>query len=104
MQTVIKLMADYQSYPLWKAGSEVGNINPDDLPLSNDLKAMLANWSASYDRTLNQDYPPDSAFSSPADEEDFEVEGHRIWHALREQLGQGYKVIYKSIRDNRLYE
>jgi hypothetical protein len=104
MEQVIKLVADYQCFPLWKANGEVGNINPDDLPLTDDLKTMLRNWSASYDRTLNQDYPPDSAFSSPAEEETFEDEGKRLWQELQEQLGTNYKVIYKSILENRLYE
>jgi hypothetical protein len=104
MGKVMKLMADYHCFPLWKAGGEVGNVNPDDLPLTGDLKTALRNWSASYDRTLNQEYPPDSAFASPAEEEAFEVEGRRLWRALQEQLGPDYKVAYQSIRDNRLYE
>lgn len=38
----IKLMADYDCFPLWKSSpGEVGNIDPEDLPISYDLKAYL---------------------------------------------------------------
>ncbi len=104
MSKILKLMPDYQCFPLWKTGGEIGNVDPDDLPLTNDLKVALRNWSACYDRTLNQEYPPDSAFASPAEEEAFEVEGRRLWQTLQEQLGPDYRVVYYSSRDNRLYE
>ena len=42
----IKLMADYQCFPLWDASQEGGgrNIDPDELPISLSLKARLNLW------------------------------------------------------------
>jgi hypothetical protein len=101
---VLKLMPDYHCFPLWKADGEIGNVDPDDLPLTNDLKAALRAWASAYDKTLNQEYPPDSGFTSPAEEEAFESEARRLKEELRAQLGPDYKVVYFSQRDSKLYE
>jgi hypothetical protein len=105
MKTV-KLMADYHCGPLWiyDDGDLLANDIPVGLSLTDDLKVALHNWAAAYDRTLNQDYPPDSAFASPAEEEAFEAEGRRLWKELQAQLGPGYKVVYYSDREARLLE
>lgn len=99
----IKLMTDYGCFPLWGVG-EIGNINPEHLPLTLDLKRALGVWASAYDKTLNQEYPPDSGFASPAEEEVFEVEGRRLWRTLQEQLGPAFKVVYFSNRNNKLCE
>jgi hypothetical protein len=104
VKKVLKLMADYHCFPLWKACGEIGNINPDDLPLANDLREDLLAWATAYDKTLNQEYPPDSGFASPQEEEAFEVEGRRLWRELQTQLGRDYKVVYFSERDRKLDE
>jgi hypothetical protein len=42
----IKLMADYQCHPLWNMSpGEYGDINPDDLPISQELKDQLNAWA-----------------------------------------------------------
>ena len=97
-------MPDYQCFPLWKAGGEIGNVNPDDLTLTNDLKDALHAWAIAYDKTLNEEYPPDSRFASTADEEAFENEARRLIEELRAQLGADYKIVYFSQHDNKLYE
>lgn len=104
MRKVIKLMADYHCFPLWEVGGEVRNVNPDDLPLTVELRAELRAWANAYDRTLNQEDPANSGFATPAEEEAFEAEGRRLWRALQDQLGSDYKVIYFSERDGRVYE
>lgn len=104
MRKVLKLMADYQCFPLWKDGGEIGNVNPDDLSLSAELKAALRDWAGAYDKTLNKEYPPDSGFVSPAEEAAFEAEGRRLWKELQAQLGHEYKVVYYSSREGRLLD
>lgn len=101
----IKLMADYGNTVLWGCDpEEIGPIDPDSLPLITEMKAELLAWANAYDKTLNQEYPPDSGFASPAEEEAFEVEGRRLWRALQDQLGSDYKVVYYSSHDSKLYE
>ena len=59
----IKLWADYGSYPLWGV-DEIDNIAPEELPLSQATIQRLNPWQDTYDKTLNQDYPPLSDFPS----------------------------------------
>jgi hypothetical protein len=102
---VIKLMAEYGGTVLWGVeATDIGPINPDDLPLTRELKSALHAWSASYDRTLNQEYPPDSGFANSAEEEAFDAEGRRLWMELQAQLGPEYKVVFYSNRESRLLE
>lgn len=91
----IKLMADYGCFPLWKASGEVGNINPNDLPLSQELRQLLVDWSRAFDQTLNEDYPPDSGFKSEVDEIEFKQQATRLAERLREELGSEFEVIVR---------
>ncbi len=51
MSKKIKLMADYQCYPLWDM-EEIGNIDPNKLPISIVLKRQLNTWAECYDDLL----------------------------------------------------
>jgi hypothetical protein len=105
MTTLVKLMADYECFPLWEVLDDgTNNLNPDSLPLTDELKVALRNWAASYDRTLNRDYPPESGFATPEDEAAFEVEGRRLWKELQAQLAPRSRVAYYSSREARLLE
>ena len=104
----LRLRPDYHCSPLWlpdgQALGEVGpDIDPDDLPLSPSLKQALWHWAAAYDRTLNQEYPPESGFPSRADAHAFQREGERLWNELRREL-PATRVSYFDVIDNRLYE
>jgi hypothetical protein len=89
----IKLMADYGCFPLWHvSGEEVGDIDPNDLPLSQELRRRLADWAHTFDQTLNQDYPPDSGFKSEADEVEFKQQAIRLAEQLREELGAEFEI------------
>jgi hypothetical protein len=93
----IKLMAEYGCTVLWDFDPDrIGPIDPESLPLTAELKAALHKWAAAYDRTLNQEYPPESGFNSPTEEEAFQAEGRRLWKELQAQLGEEYKVVYQS--------
>lgn len=93
----IKLMADYDCYPLWSmAPDHVGNINPETLPLSPEIKLRLQQWAKAYDETLNRDDPASSGFKSEDDAVAFEEEGMRLWQRLCQELGPEYEVAYFS--------
>jgi tetratricopeptide (TPR) repeat protein len=99
MKKTIKLMADYQCYPLWWVDPElVGNIDPAKLPLSQETLERLSNWASAYDATLNQDYPPDSGFASEEDAQAFEQEGINLCQQLRKELTPDYEVRYFTMR------
>ena len=85
-------MADYRSWPLWHAGGdEVGNIDPQTLPLSDDLVSDLNGWIEKLDGALNWDDPgdtnwPDGFFA------EFNCEGRKLAQRLKAELGPTYEV------------
>ena len=93
---VIKLMADYDSFPLWEASpGQVGNIDPRDLPISAGLRARLAKWAGDFDATLDRDDPIESGFQSEEAEADFSQTGRDLRQQLEEELGPAFSVILK---------
>ena len=84
MAQTIKLMADYDCWPLWWAGEhDPGNIDPATLPLSSQTLARLERWSDTFDTTLNLSDPCASGFPTPAALAAFEQEGAALWLQLR---------------------
>jgi len=103
MKKKIKLMADYGCYPLWWVDPDlVGNITPHSLSLSQETLDRLSNWAASFDATLNQDYPPDSGFASEQDAQAFEEEGISLWQQLNQELAPDIEILYFSDRLRKL--
>ena len=101
----IRLMTDYQCFPLWKIGDKtVENISPDELPISKNLKEKLFAWQKKYDETLNMDDPTASGFKTSAEKESFEEDGLIIWKLLLEEIGNFYNIKYYSRRDHILYD
>lgn len=95
MTIKIKLWADYGSWPIWGV-DEIDNIDPADLPLSSETIKRLNLWQDSYDQTLNQDYPPLSAFPNEKAEISFQQEGWELWQQLRKELTPDYEVFYQT--------
>ncbi|MDF7675808.1 hypothetical protein PT286_03550 [Neisseriaceae bacterium ESL0693] len=92
----IKLMADYECYPLWlDFDDEIGNINPNTLPISDSLKNELKNWTDDYDKTLNLDDPLHSGFKTTNDEITFKERGKILQKKLQTELSNSYEVIYQ---------
>jgi hypothetical protein len=104
MRSTLKLMADYHCSPIWWTEGRVGNVEIETLPISHQLKAALSAWAASYDRTLDLSDPQEGGFRSATEADAFDSEGQRLWRALQQELGAGYKVVYFSDRRGRLYE
>ncbi len=99
----IKLMPDYQCWPLWHVGGKVGNINPAELPLSAETVEHLLRWAKAFDNTINLDEPKDESHGLSAQElEEFEQEGISLWQRLQEELPPNYEVLYRSQKLNRL--
>jgi hypothetical protein len=104
-------MPDYHCAPLWldstsslwRDADGVGPVEPEELPLSQELRAALWAWAAIYDRTLNDDDPRESGFASAEEETAFEAEGRRLWSAIRAELGPSWPVAYFSQADSSLH-
>jgi hypothetical protein len=103
MTRILKLMADYDCFPIWEVFSDgIENITPDSLPISDDLKKDLHTWSDVYDQTLNIDDPESSGFVDAQSEQKFEIEGKRLWSELRSQLQTTCQILYFSEIDHEL--
>jgi hypothetical protein len=102
---IIKLHADYDCFPLWRIGPQtVENIDPQRLPISQELKRMIYVWQQQYDETLNRDDPPSSGFTSHEHLIDFDADGWEIWRRLSQELEGLYRIQYYSEADAKLFE
>ena len=103
----IRLVADYDCYPLWEIlANDIGNINYRDksnkfkINISDDLKDRLDRWADRYDKTLDADNPVASGFLSKGDQQEFQKEGEEMLTVLKNELQQNdflseNAVIYK---------
>jgi hypothetical protein len=91
----IKLIAEYSCFPLWEIFDDAAkeNLDPRELPISEELKFALFDWADKFDSTLDQNYPPDSCFASKAEEEAFEEEGEMLFQQLQRELGEDFEVL-----------
>jgi len=93
----IKLMADYHCHPLWGTTPEdMGDISPEELPISSELKRSLRRWAERYDAILNMDDPVSSGFKNEKEEKQFIDDGYKLALLLQEELGDSYNIIYHS--------
>lgn len=100
---MIKLMADYQSYPLWWAdGSNFGDIDPTELPITPELANGLLAWADRFDATYNSQDPGESGFDSAQAAAEFDLVGQQLWQQLRTELSSDYNVLYQSFTRGQL--
>ncbi|MGC6389064.1 hypothetical protein ACMV8I_15600 [Ewingella sp. S1.OA.A_B6] len=93
----IKLMADYQCHPLWGTTLEdFGDLSPEELPISLELKNSLGEWAKRYDALLNMDDPASSGFKSEEEAKLFIDDGYKLAERLQIELGSAYKITYHS--------
>ena len=97
----IKISPEYGVLPIWKQDSDgmFEDIDIDDIELSfsEELKTKITEWDDLFQKTLNQDYPPDSDFGSETERQNFDQLGKIIFEEITEHLNGKFEVIYKSI-------
>lgn len=103
--TTLKIMPDFGCFPVWILGTEgfFENIDPSRLPISDSLRRQLDHFRERYDQTLNQNYPPESGFSSEKKAIEFEHLGITIWQQLLSEVENLYEITYYSVLDHKLY-
>lgn len=95
---IYRLAPDYQCHPVWAGeGWSYRNVDPRDLPISDELQEELATWAAAYDATLNWSDPGASGFRTAEQQAEFDETGRRLRHRLRTELGAGHEVRYFSV-------
>jgi hypothetical protein len=91
----LKIMADYDSSPLWVTGPGVSrNLPVDELPISSALASELQEWADVYTGTLNREDPMSSGFSTPELKRDFAEKGKELAVRLAAELGGDHVVSY----------
>ena len=100
----IKLMAEYDCYPLWEYEDNdlIDNPHPAELPLSAATIERLIQWQNIYDGIMNWDDPRSSDFASEEERLAFEQEGISLWQRLQAELVNEYEVFYISELQGRL--
>jgi hypothetical protein len=95
MNIVIKIMPEYECYPIWisENGGIFENINPRELKISEILKNQIENWDSKFEKTYNKKNPINSGFNNKSQEIAFEKEGVIIQENLVKELND-YNVIY----------
>ncbi|QVQ53421.1 hypothetical protein J4H86_06590 [Spiractinospora alimapuensis] len=100
----IKVMADYDCYPLWGVGPGFyDNLSPyaSALGLSSGLAVELDRWAEEYDATLNRADPKESGFPTPEAEDDFARRGRELAQRVANEVGGVWSVIYFDSRELR---
>ena len=90
----LKLRPDYQCFPLWEINDESisEDIDPNGLPISQELKRDLYAWMDKYNSTLDWEYPPDSGFKSEQEEQQFKQDGKKLQQRLQQELGAEFQI------------
>ena len=90
-------MPDYESSSLWDPETEY-MVRLEGLPLRPETKAALEAWSATLWDFLGRERegPGGISISNVSDEEleAHEREGQRLWHLVRDELGDDFEVGY----------
>ncbi len=86
----LKLMADYQCWPLWEEGE---NLDPATLPLSAGLQARLTAWAEAFDASLDWDDPGHSPPMQPEVRAVFLAEARALAEDTARELGAGWRIL-----------
>lgn len=83
---------------------EIGHIEIEDLAISIGCKQALEEWNYEFQMTVNDEYPPNSGFSSQKQLNKHIQEGKFLAVALQKELGAEYEITYVPIDANSLKE
>lgn len=91
----LKLMADYQCHPLWDMSPGMyGDIDPNTLPISTELRQKIADWARFFDESLDIEDPVNSGFNSDEIKAEFKVQGIKLAEQLQQELGSEFVVSF----------
>lgn len=93
----IIVIREYMATPIFCSNDDnMGHVDVDALPVTDELKNKLKLWHADYQSTFDENYPPNSGFiCRDADQAHIE-RGRQLAEQLRIELGEGYKVEYSA--------
>lgn len=88
----LRLAVEFITEPVWEIFPDGGvdEIDPKELPISDELKRDLCAWAAQLHATYDSNYPTDSHFSTQAEEDEFCEQGPRLWKRLQQELNEDF--------------
>jgi hypothetical protein len=93
----LKVMADSQCHPLWDMSPGMyGDVDPNKLPISAELKQEFADWARAFDETLDPSDPARSGFRSTGAEAAFKAKGVQLAEQLQNELGTDFLTSVKA--------
>lgn len=96
----LRLVLEYLASPIFCYDvDQMGHLEIDDLEISDDLKRQLKVWDKEFQDTFNDDYPPDSGFSSRQQLQRHIQQGYKLVTKLQLELGESYKINYQPLSD-----
>jgi hypothetical protein len=104
MSVVVKIMPEYECYPIWISKNEgiFENIKPSELKISDALKRQIENWDSKFENTYDRKNPINSGFKNENEISVFEKEGFFIWANLAKELTE-FKIVYRSLKNEKEY-
>lgn len=102
MSNRLSIRTEYSAWPIWDI-DDFGYVDPAQLPLEPETVNQLLAWQTTLDSTFNQEYPPNSGFSSNEAGEAWRLEGIRLWQKVKEELEPDYKIYYYLYYENKKY-
>ena len=90
----LRLSVEYFTAPIWEIFQDGGldEVEPGNLPLSDELQRDLNNWAEDFHKTFNEEYPPDGGFATMQEAEAFEERGRVLWSRLNRELGSEFSL------------
>ncbi|CCH48768.1 hypothetical protein [Pseudodesulfovibrio piezophilus] len=94
----IRLALEYGCSPIWiiDEDGDLDTVAIENMNISDSLKKDITIWNDVYHVTFNENYPPDSGFSSNEAnvllQEAFKLEGKELFLRLKEELNGRYIV------------
>lgn len=95
MKPSIRLMADYQCWPLWHCRSvQVGNIDPREVGVSMALAKDLSRWVETFESHMDLSDPASTKWT-PEEIAQFDSEGRELSRRLVAEIGDRFDILYQ---------
>lgn len=89
----LRFVFDYYTYPIWEELDDgLDNLEPDELPISQELKQSIYALDDKYQETYDASYPPNSGFKTEEEKRFFIEERLTLFNRLKAELPNNFKI------------
>lgn len=90
----LRFVFDYYTYPIWEEFNDgLDNIDPNTLPISQELKQSIYALDDKYQDTYEDSYPPNSDFKTKEEKRYFIEERLALFKRLKAELSNNFKIV-----------